>query len=126
MNDYTEGPWLVTIVRDEYGTTGYQILTHTHTLVSVDPKEFYDDGHYPETDDDGIYIPDEFIDCSTSKVANAHLISAAPELLKVAEEFIKAFTSYGVANTQSCGLDWTGYLAKIAGEAIAKAKGESE
>lgn len=115
MSKHTDGPWLVAIVRDKHGTTSYQVLTHTHTLVSVNAEEFYEDGNYPERDDDGFYIPDEYIDCSASKVANAYLIAAAPDLLEALKALLKT-----VIHTDLAKLLET----KQAVEAIKKAEGE--
>lgn len=117
MSKHTDGPWITAIVRDKHGATGYQVLTHTHTLVSVDAEEFYKDGNYPETDDDGYYIPDEFIDCSASKVANAYLIAAAPDLLEALKAIVKMVTHTDLAKLLE---------VKQAVEAINKAEGKSK
>jgi hypothetical protein len=115
MSKHTDGPWLVAIVRDKHDTTSYQVLTHTHTLVSVNAEEFYEDGNYPERDDDGFYIPDEYIDCSASKVANAYLIAAAPDLLEALKALLKTVIHTDVAKLLE---------AKQAFKAIKKAEGK--
>jgi hypothetical protein len=73
---------MVVMQRNQFGDTVYGVLEHTRTLVVVDPEGYYAKGQYPAQDEDGYYLPDDQIDCSEYRVANARLIAAAPELLE--------------------------------------------
>ena len=120
MNTHLEGPWKVTMIRDEYGSTSYEILTHTHTLVAVHPPGYYDEGDYPDTDPDGYYLPDDRIDCMPHRVGTAHLIAAAPELLIA----LQSINEHGEWN----GKGWSIPIEvwRAANAAIIKATGGNE
>lgn len=80
------GPWQVCMVRDNYGTTGYHIRTHSHTAITVDPRGYFPEGYTPPVDDDGYYQPDDVMVCPSWRIDIARFIAASrqmvPALLK--------------------------------------------
>jgi len=113
QEEHTPGPWLVTMWRDEYGTTSYKVLGHCETAISVEPAGYYEDGYEPPTDQYGYYQPDENMDCMAFRVANARLIAAAPDLLDALQDALCAL--------ECCGKDYPAMSKARA--AIAKATG---
>lgn len=87
---HTDGPWQVVMVHDKYGTTSYRVQSHTHTAIAVDKKSYWPSDYEPQVDEDGYYQPDEIMDCMPYQVGNARLIAAAPELLDVLEDLVRA------------------------------------
>jgi hypothetical protein len=80
-----KGPWQVVMTRDEYGVSGYRILTHSHPSIAVEPAGYWEPEYEPEADDDGYYQPDIQMDCAQWRISSARLIAfgiaALPELI---------------------------------------------
>lgn len=105
--------------RDDVGRTTYSVLSHTHTMVAVEHDGSYWPSDYePKVDDDGYYLPDDQMDCMQFRVANAHLIAAAPELLEALDEAYAELSADSTRDGPRCLL-----LTKIEA-AIAKARGQ--
>lgn len=117
MSEHTEGPWMVFINRDN-GATRYSVESHTNTAVCVaHDGSFWPENYEPNVDMDGYFQPDHEMDCDVSKISNAYLIAAAPDLLDV--------ISYAL-DVSSEGLPLGKNWQAKARAAIAKAKGEQE
>lgn len=109
---------MVLMQRDADGVTNYRVLEHTHSAVSVANDGSYWRKHYkPGRDDDGYFLPDEKMDCAIDKVANAHLISSAPELYYALQSIVDDLPS---------SRDWLDpVIERTAREALKKARGEA-
>lgn len=83
----TRRPWQVRMNRDQFGTTGYTLLQHTHGAIAVNKEDYFPAGYNPPTDEYGYHQPDEHMDCSEHLVANAELLAALSESV---EELIRA------------------------------------
>lgn len=58
-------------------------------------------------------------------IANARLMAASPELLKVAQAYMDAFERHCITNTHGArDFDFSGDIARLASAAIAKATGQ--
>lgn len=76
----TDGPWQIRMTHDKKGCTAYAVLMHSHAAICVAAEDYYAPGHFPGTDEDGYYQPDDRIDCLPDKVATARFIAAANPL----------------------------------------------
>lgn len=76
----TEGPWQIRMTHDKQGCTAYKVLMHTHAAICVAAEDYYAPGHFPDTDGDGYYQPDDRIDCFSDNIATARFIAAANPL----------------------------------------------
>jgi hypothetical protein len=125
---HTEGPWLVAMRRDDAGTTVYSVWLHDKTLVAVaNDGSYWPKGYEATVDADGYTLPDDEMDCTPSKVANARLIAAAPDLLDALESLEKWFDTDAeilAAMSEADRADNARQLAKIRA-AIAKARGNT-
>ena len=84
---HTRGPWMVCIAKTNEGTL-YKVLQHVETAISADRAWWADDLNEDEIqiDDYGYHQPDENSDLHDVHIANARLISAAPEMLEVLQK----------------------------------------
>jgi hypothetical protein len=77
------GPWQVRMCHNNWGETGFRVLTHCRPSICVAAEDYYAPGCFPETDEDGYYQPDKRIDCLPHNVANVRYIAATnPEAMQ--------------------------------------------
>ena len=114
MSKHTPGPWMVGLIKGEFGGACFEVVHHTHSAIRAS-KSLFPSNHILMADKDGYIQPNENIECSPQKIANANLIAAAPELLEALENLLKVHEGEG--GTQHNAAD-------MARAAIAKAKGE--
>ncbi len=81
MTEHLPGPWLVFVSPE----MGFQVSTHTEPLVVLD-REYWGEDDAPTENEDGYFVPDGRADISDTRLANARLIAAAPDLLAVCQE----------------------------------------
>ena len=117
MSDYTPGPWMVQIKKDKTAITSYSVLTHIENAICVCQSDYWPEDYEPITDQFGYCQPDEYMDCDPSKIANARLIAAAPDLLEALENLERTAGLPAMENDPS---------RVAARAAIAKAKGETK
>ena len=98
LNGSLKGPWQVVMARDEYGVSGYRILTHSHPSIAVEPAGYWEPEYEPEADDDGYYQPDIQMDCAQWRISSAQLIAfgiaALPELIARVRKLETALAFY--------------------------------
>ena len=106
---HTEGPWTA---RESHNKPGRYEIRPTH------PTPGYSFGYAPLA-----YVHGDLrVTCGDGK-ANALLISAAPELLEFAHQYVEHFRKFNITNAGSSVVDATGFLHELAKAAIAKATG---
>lgn len=113
MSKHTPGPWMVGLIKGEFGGVCFEVVQHSHSGIRAS-KSFFPPNHDCLVDEDGYIQPDESIECLPHKIANARLIAAAPELLEALESLVER------VGKDEWFAEWNG----MARAAIAKAKGE--
>lgn len=71
------------------GTTHYHVMEHVESAIAV-PNDgtFWEDGYCPNTDEYGYNVPDSNMDIADYILANARLISTAPELYEALKKLV--------------------------------------
>ena len=115
MSEHTPGPWMVGLIKGEFGGACFDVVHHTHSAIRAS-KSLFPPNHVLMADKDGYIQPNENIECLPHKIANARLIAAAPELLEALEKLVSLIDA-GEGT-------WTLEEQQKARAAIAKAKGE--
>ncbi len=116
---HTPGPWMVFVSRGDTGGTSFCPLTHTHTAASFDADDYWCYEHDVPKDEDGYPQWDENCDISESKLADAHLISAAPDMLAALQNILNGIETGVITSDHD---ETLANAADNARAAIAKAK----